>query len=195
MLKRVIPNESWQLIMEFDNNEFRLFTVALLYKIPDYSFLAFPNQLKGFTYDAHRITWKNGTVLDHHILYAYSKAVALEDLTTHWLCLGSKNQAPTAKHLTHHVYEVSLCPFNIDKPFMLSETIGWGYADKGGSVNLSIAGMLDRKNWMEHFLLAGCNWAPSIIERFKDEPILLIDRLVKEVVQKNSKLIHNMKYK
>lgn len=95
-----------------------------------------------------------------------------------WLRLGYKNQAPTLKHSTHHVYEVGLYPSNTETPFILSESIGGGHAEMGGSAILSIAGLLDREGWKEHFTLSGCEWAISLIEEYKDAPLTLMDELI-----------------
>src|SRR4051812_23040686 len=109
-LKRAVPNEQWQMILEFAGPERRLFEVAGLYaRWPQ---LAFPQHLMQFAVTPDAISWKVGGRVDADYLYENSRPLGRAELEDEVLLLGYKNQAPSDEHQNHHVYGVYLAPFS-----------------------------------------------------------------------------------
>ena len=181
-LTNVIPNETWQLALEFDGQEIRLFDASIARAEKDWPELAYPHKFKHLTFDAHQVSWPGGRVLDAGYLYEKSKPIEGGALQRQVLRLGYQNQAPTPQHASHHVYGVWLCPFR-DRPFELGESIGGGHADTGGSAGFNLAGLRALPDWQHHFALSDCAWAVPLVEAATDERALL-NTLVKEVCRR-----------
>ena len=177
-LIRVMPNERWQLVLQFADQGFYLFDAAIAREERGWPELAYPNKLKHLTFTEHAIAWPGGRTLDAAWLLARAQPIAGEELQRQTLTLGMRNQAPTAAHASHHVYGVSLCPFN-RRPYVLEESIGGGHCERGGAIYYSLDELLQQPQWPAFFVQAGCGWAVPLIERIADETLLL-DTLIKE---------------
>jgi hypothetical protein len=163
-LVKAIPNENWEITIEFEGNEFRLFKASIARSEKGMSFLAYPQKFKAFTVMPTSIKWASGGELDSEYLYKKSVPIDKEHADKQILQLEYKNQAPTKSHETHHVYGVYLKPYNEFRPFILGESIGGGHGEMGHDEVFSLEEMLKNKNWREHFSLSGCEWAIPIIE-------------------------------
>lgn len=132
-LTNVMPNEQWQLVLEFAGEEHRLFDSSVARLEKGWPELAYPNKLKNVTFSDRGISWPGGRTLDSHYLYSKSKPVSAEVLAKQVLRLGYKNQAPTSEHPTHHVYGVYLYPYR-KQQFEVGESIGGGHGEMGALV-------------------------------------------------------------
>ncbi|CAJ0809969.1 hypothetical protein [Ralstonia flaminis] len=171
-LTNVIPNETWQLALEFEGQEIRLFDASIARAEKDWPEFAYPHKLKNLTFDAQQVSWPGGRVLDAAYLYEKSKPIEGWALQRQVLRLGYKNQAPTSQHSSHHVYGVWLCPFR-ERAFELGESIGGGHADTGGSSGFSLAELQGSRGWQHHFDLSDCAWAVPLVETASDQAMLL----------------------
>lgn len=163
-----VPNESWELILQFHPAEYRIFKAGVARVEKGYAFLAYPNLFKTFSFDSDGVVWKTGQGLSSDYLYEHSVPISPQNLARQCLNLGSQNRAPTAQHRTHHVYGVTLQPFNAEFPFSIGESIGGGHAEMGGAMSYSLSGLLAFEGWKKHFQLSGCAWAIPIIEADTD---------------------------
>ena len=70
-LTNVIPNETWQLALEFEGQEIRLFDASIARAEKNWPELAYPHKLKNLTFDARQVCWPGDRVLDaeraHHL--------------------------------------------------------------------------------------------------------------------------------
>lgn len=186
-LKRAVPNERWQLILEFDDGAFRLFEMRSVREEKGWAQLAYPQHAKRFTLAPDAISWPAGGTVDIGYLLRHSVSVAPAALEHEYLRLCYKNQAPTPEDAHHHVYEVEIGRFS-SKPFRLGESIGGGHAERGGSKTCTLAELLDWPGWREHFELAGCGWAIALVEPLGLDPQLLantLDLMVLEACRTN----------
>jgi len=181
-LTNVIPNETWQLALEFEGREIRLFDASIARTEKNWPELAYPHKFKHLTFDAYQVSWPGGRVLDAAYLYEKSKPIEGWALQSQVLRLGYKNQAPTSQHASHHVYGVWLCPFR-ERAFELGESIGGGHADMGGSCGFSLAELRVSPDWKDHFALSDCAWAVPLVETATDERTLL-NTLIKEICRR-----------
>ena len=181
-LTNVIPNETWQLALEFEGQEIRLFDASIARTEKDWPELAYPHKLKNLTFDARQVCWPGGRILDAAYLYEKSKPIEGWALQRQVLRLGYKNQAPTSRRVSHHVYGVWLCPFR-ERAFELGESIGGGHADTGGSSGFSLAGLRASQDWQHHFDLSDCAWAVPMVE-VASEQATLLNALVREVCRR-----------
>jgi hypothetical protein len=177
-LIRVVPNERWQLVLEFEDVGLRLFRADQLYvRWPHF---AYPNVLKHFRFTAEAIWWASGESLSAQELLDRSEAIERSELEFEYLSLGMNNQAPTAAHTSHHVFYVSLAPFS-HQPFVLGESIGGGHMELGGSFSFSLAELRAHSGWQDHLRRAGCDWPLVLLEKFEGEQPVLVDALVRIV--------------
>jgi len=183
-LTRAIPNESFQLILQFGGTEHRVLSTSLLCQRFGWKELAYPQHLKRFVWDEDKIVWSSGGTVDAEFLYENSTPVRLASLEQQTIRLSYKNQAPTTQHKHHHVFGVYLAPFS-EKLFRLDESIGGGHGDQGGSESLSLAELLARPDWKPHFQKSGCNWAIEAITNGVGVPEHLIDTLVRGACERN----------
>jgi hypothetical protein len=78
--------------------------------------------------------------------------------------VSQKNNAPTDKHDSHHVYYFGIDDLNIEKPFILGESIGGGFGERGGQSNFDFEGLFKwQAGWQEHIEKSGCAWVIEII--------------------------------
>ncbi|RKP47593.1 hypothetical protein [Trinickia fusca] len=178
-LVNVIPNETYQLVLEFERKEFRLFDASIARIEKGWPELAYPQKLKNLTFNEGRVVWPGDRSLDADYLYVKSRAIEGRTLQNQVLRVSYKNQAPTSQHPSHHVYGVWLYPFR-EKLFEVGESIGGGHADMGGSSSLSLAELRVAQHWRDHFELSGCAWVVPFVDEVSDERALL-NALVKEI--------------
>jgi hypothetical protein len=183
-LRRAVPNEQWQMILEFDGPEYRLFDTSILCEEKGWHRLAYPQNLKRFTVTPDSICWENDGVVGAKYLYRKSTPLPRSSLEYQVLRLSYKNQAPTPEHKLHHVYGVYLSRFS-NKPFRICESIGGGIAERGGEQDFSIQALMLWLLWKQHFELSGCSWAVSLLESLVGEPDRLLDLLVSEACLRN----------
>ncbi|MFC5740803.1 hypothetical protein [Dyella tabacisoli] len=186
-LERVVPNETWQLVIEFGGAEHRLFDAEIARKEMSWPALAYPNRLKNLSYTVSSITWPEIGELSAAYLYRNSTPLTKEGLEHQVLRLSYKNQAPTETHPTHHVYGVYLFPFSANL-FDVGESIGGGHGEMGGSRRMRTDELLALPDWKRHFRLSGCDWAIPIVEGHGDEPMKLSDVLVREICRREGEL-------
>ncbi len=179
----ITPNENWQLIIQFSDDEYRLLDVAIPREEHNWKELAYPQHIKRFTFTPNEIIWEFGGELNASYLYKQSEVVDYSSLENQSLRLCYKNQAPTQEDKWHHVYGVYLHPFS-HKLFSVGESIGGGHGDRGGSNSYSLTELLSWGEWKNHFNLSGCSWAIPIIESNQDKE-LIIRELSKEACRRN----------
>ena len=184
-MRWVVPTEQGEIVIEFENSEFRVFSTRIAEREKGYSFLKFPNMMKAFRHTAEEVVWKGGYSLDFKYLYEKSTPVTKIDICRYHLRVEYRNQAPTAVHPTHHVYAVYLYPFNPNQPFNAGESIAGGHAERGGSQSYSVEELLAWTGWKEHFELSGCGWAITIVESNTDDIDLLLCMLTSAICQHN----------
>lgn len=54
-IERIVPNEAWQLVIEFDDADYRLFDAKIAREEMNWPALAFPNRLKNLSYSAQAV--------------------------------------------------------------------------------------------------------------------------------------------
>ena len=184
LLKRVIPNEQFQVILEFSNLEFRILDMTVLCKEKGWTKLGYPQHMKNFTFSESSAYWPEGGTAEASYLYAKSKTIEKSRLENQVIRLSYKNQAPTSEDKSHHVYGVFLAPFSA-KPFRVGESIGGGHGDLGGGHSMSISDLLEWPEWKHHFMLSGCSWATTPIEALAGQPEQLLNSLIIEACKRN----------
>lgn len=184
VLQRAVPNEKWQVILEFNGPQYRLFDTSILRKEKGWHKLAYPQHVKRFAVDSDAICWAEGGKVDAEYLYQRSTPMVRENLEQEALRLSYKNQAPTSEHERHHVYYIYLAPFS-KNPFRIGENIGGGIAERDVGQDFSIKELLLWPQWKRQFELSGCSWAISKLESHASEPERLIDSLVSEACARN----------
>jgi hypothetical protein len=184
-LKNVIPIDWYELILELDNFEIKSFepSKANLYK--EYNFLAYPNRLRGYSFNKEKITWYNGIAFDKEFLYNHSQNIDSEKLKWKYVSISRKNQAPTDKHKTHHVYDISIKPFDEEKYIVLSESVGGGHGEMGDSSYYSIEELLKLSDWQSFFIMSDCGWGIDIIENSADNKEKIIKELIHGMLDRN----------
>jgi hypothetical protein len=182
-IKSIYPDENWNLLIEFEGEEYRLLNLSIPRTEFDWTALAYPQHMKRFTLTASEILWDFGGKLDSNYLYLHSSFASRSDLERHSIRIGYKNQAPTDEDKNHHVYGVYLYPFK-QRLFSVGESIGGGHADRGGSRSFSLSELLGWVNWKNQFELSGCDWAIDIIEQ-KLALKVMIAALVSEACKRN----------
>lgn len=182
-INRVVPTENWELVAELANGGYRIIETKDIYD-KGFKFLAYPNQLKAFRTDNENIYWKNGVQMSLNDFYELSREIGLDKLKTKSLRVNYKNQAPTKDHKTHHVYGTFLHPFDFEKPISLSESIGGGHADMGGSRQYSLQELKEHEKWRDFLRLSDCDWIIPIVESMADSKYL-IDKIVKGICDRS----------
>ena len=185
-ISNIVPIDFCELVIEFDSSELRIFPSDKSTLYEQYRFLGYPNQLKCFDYTTSAIKWHNGVSIDSRFLYDKSMATSIEKLKFKTLLVGSVNCAATDMDERHHVFGISILPFNIDQPFSLDESIGGGFGERGGSQLYAIEDLLKQTDWKVHFERSGCIWAAAIIEKFQSDHNIVIAAIIKEICHKAS---------
>ncbi|NGZ84571.1 hypothetical protein [Duganella aceris] len=178
VLQRAVPNEQWQMVLEFAGPEYRLFDTSILRNDNGWVQLAYPQHLKRYTVTPDGIHWPEGGTVDAGFLHQRSKPLDPAALRHQVLRLSYKNQAPTSEDRSHHVYGVYLARFS-QQPVHIEESIGGGMAERGGGREFSIEELLAWPEWREHFTLSGCAWAIPKVEQGA------LDTLVVEACRRN----------
>jgi hypothetical protein len=181
--KNIYPTDDWKIIIELNDNSYRLLNYQDLGD--DFSFCAYPNQLKAFDFSEKEILWKNGKSLNLTKTLNISTPVDINEVVHSSITVGMKNQAPTDQDNRHHVYYVSLYPLKTDKPIIIGESIGGGHGERGGCRSCSINELLELTIWKSHFELADCEWAIAIVER-KSEDTSNVIKLISEGIRNKS---------
>ncbi|QTL34797.1 hypothetical protein [Pseudoalteromonas viridis] len=184
--KRIVtitPNESGDLIVQFPDNEYRVLSLSIPREAFGWEALAYPSNAKRFTFTPEKVSLEFGGELDADYLFLNSKRIEPELLEKQWLRLCHRNQAPTDRHPSHHVFSVSISPFN-EKLFAISQSIGGGITDTGGGRSYTLEELLAWSNWKVHFELSGCSWAIPVIENTQDKKAL-INTLITEACKRN----------
>lgn len=178
-LTNVVPNEQWQLVLEFSGKEHRLFDASTARVENGWTEFAYPNKLKNLTFNENGVSWPGGRALNSRYLHSKSTPINPESLARQVLRLSYKNQAPTLSHQSHHFYGVYLYPFR-EQPFEVDESVGGGHCEMGGSASYGLPELLAWPEWKRHFELSGCAWAIPLLEEASGERELL-RTLVKQV--------------
>ncbi|WP_136526556.1 DUF2442 domain-containing protein [Geomonas ferrireducens] len=184
ILKRAIPNEQFQVILEFSGSEYRIFDTSVLCKEKGWNKLAYPQHMKTFSVFEDAIFWPDGGQVDASYLYQKSRPIDRGQLEHQVIRLSYKNQAPTSEDTLHHVYAVFLAPYSA-KPFRLGESIGGGITDRGGGYDMSLSELLAWPEWKCHFELSGCSWAALLIESLSNNSEHLLNVLIVEACKRN----------
>jgi hypothetical protein len=179
-LIRVVPNERWQLVLEFEGLGFRLFHAEPLYSDLGWTHFAYPNVFKHLRFTPDAISWASGESLSAKELLNRSEAIAVSDLEFQSLNVGMVNRAPTSSHASHHVFYVSLAAFS-EQPFGLGESIGGGHMELGGMFSFSLPELRAHAGWQDHLRFAGCEWLLVLLEGFVGDQWVLVDALVRIV--------------
>ena len=180
-ISKVIPIDWYGLIVVFENGQLRSFEPSKQNLYEQYKFLAYPDILRSFTIDEDRIEWKGKATFNSDFIIQNSTVPETDELKSKSLSIGSKNQAPTSEDLKHHVYDVTIRPFNSEVPIILSESIGGGIGDRGGARAIKIDDIEEYKN---HFELSDCIWAYQLIKESKDNFRKLMDTLISEFLDR-----------
>ena len=177
-IRRVVPLEQFGLIIELDDGSLRQFPNARMADTPLW-FLAFPTRLRAVDVSSVGLQWSsvNKTLmwagqnvwaqeasLDVSALLEWSSPVSVKELEQALLTVAMTNQAPTEQDARHHEYFVGIRPFCEDNWIVLGESIGGGFAERGGSVALSMENLDSVSDWRQHCILAGCDWMVSLLE-------------------------------
>jgi hypothetical protein len=184
VLKRAVPNEAWQLVLEFEGPEYRLFDTAIVREEKGWQKLAYPQHVKRFTMTSDALCWTEGGCVSAEYLYQRSTPLQQPDLERQVLRLSYQNQAPTSEDKSHHVYGVYFSRFG-KQAFQLEESIGGGMAERGGSRSFSVQELLAWPAWRDHFQLSGCAWAIPIVESVQGAADAALDLLVSEACLRN----------
>jgi hypothetical protein len=180
----VIPIDWYELLIVLEDGQIRSFEPSKHNLYGKYNFLAYPDELRSFKINQDKIEWTNGTTFNSNFLIQNSIELENEELTRKSLSIGQKNQAPTTKDQRHHVYDVAIRPYNPDLPIILSESIGGGHGDRGGSRNIKIE---EIKKYKNHFELSDCFWAYQLIKKSGNDIRKIMDALISEFLNKNYK--------
>jgi hypothetical protein len=173
----VIPVDWYELIIVLENGQIRSFEPSKYNLYDEYKFLASPGKLRSFTIDDDKIEWTSGVTFNSYFLIQNSVELETDELKRKKLSIGRKNQAPTSEDQRHHIYDVAIRPYNSEMPIILSESIGGGHGDRGGSRNIKIE---EIKEYKDHFELSDCIWAYQLIKKSDDDIRGIMDALISE---------------
>lgn len=180
-IQKIVPVDWFELIIVLNDGEKRIFSKNAD-MLKSYEFLAFPDKLRAFSYGDDFVEWEHGLRLNLPEVIQCSEPIKDEEAKRKSLSISRKNQAPTNEHPRHHVYDVSLKPFDSDKLFVLSESIGGGHADTGGSRYFSLAELIVYPGWKAHFEMADCDWGIDFVKKWIEQP----DRLIEAMLEKKA---------
>jgi hypothetical protein len=180
-IKSVTPIDFYELVVEFTNGEYKLFSPKDLNLYKEFAFLAYPNKLIAFRYTSNEIMWYNGVALGCDYLYKNTTNIDHKQLSGKMLRIGFKNQAPTDQHPNHHEYYFAIYPFHPTEPFSLGESIGGGHGEMGGSASFSLTGLINYADYEKHLELANCAWVIEIIKEYADNTDSILARIIAEV--------------
>ena len=183
-LIKVIPIDWYELLIVFENDEIRSFEPSKYNLYDQYKFLAYLDKLRSFKVRGDKIQWTNGTTFSSDFLIQHSVKLEFDELKRKNLSIGRKNQAPTTEDQKHHVYDIAIRPYNSEMPIIVSESIGGGLGDRGGSRNIKIEEIEEYKN---HFELSNCFWACQLIKESNHDFREIMDVLISEFLNKNYK--------
>lgn len=184
-IKKVIPIDREGLVVLFDNQEYRLFPRQIVVHREKYNFLFSHKTSRSFQYDSDKIVWANNKILNKKKIYRQSERLNIDDLLHKCTTLHIKNQAPTEYDKTHHEFIMQMHPFDHDRTFILSESIGGGHAERGGSHIFSLEKLLHYKNWKYHLEKSGCEWLIDIIEQNQLDIEKIIDLAIVEFIKRS----------
>lgn len=184
-IKTVIPIDYYELIIETDNNKKYLFNPSELKLYEKHKFLAYPDKLKNFEINANSIKWHEGLEIQFSQIQKMCKLLSKQEAQNKMITIASKNNAPTEKHKTHHVYSIHIKPYKSEQLICLSESIHGGHGEMGGGHYYSIESLLLTDTWKEHMIKSNCDWAIEIIESQKSEKEI-VDKLVEVFLKMNN---------
>lgn len=184
----ITPIDYYELIIEFENGEFKSFSPEKLKLYEQHDFLAYPNKLKSYKYDNNQVTWYNNFHLDKEYLYQNSKLLEPEQLERNGLSISSKNLAPTDRHTSHHVYYFMIYPFKNEKQFVIGESIGGGHGEMGGCGSFDLKEILGSPELINHFTLSDCFWVYEIMKTNEIDTKDVLNKIVLEVCKRSNPL-------
>jgi hypothetical protein len=182
----ITPIDYYELIIEFENCEFKCFSPSKLKLYENHDFLAYPNKLRSFKYDQNQITWYTNIHFDKEYLYQNSQLLENEQLERKGLTISQKNQAPTEDHPTHHVYYFMIHPFGKDKQFVLGESIGGGHGEMGGCNSYNLKEIIENLELIYHITLSNCSWVYEIMMTNNMDTKTILKKIVLEVCNRSN---------
>jgi len=189
----VLPIDHYELIIETETNKKYLFNPSELNLYEKHNFLAYPDKLRSFVIGENSIKWKEGYEIHLSDIQDICKLLSHEEVKNKMITIASKNNAPTEKHQTHHVYSIHLKPYNSEQLICLSESIHGGLGDTGGGHYYSLKSLLQTDKWKDHMNKSNCGWGIEIIETKSSEKEI-VDKLVNVFLElKREKTIGNMR--
>ena len=78
--------------------------------------------------------------------------------------IAQRNRAPSAEDARHDVHAFDVDDAHPLQPLIFSQSIGGGFAERGGSCRLGVHELADNTFWRELLSLAGCGWVIGILE-------------------------------
>lgn len=193
-IQKVAPIDHFNLIIKFEDGKLRKFPNVAL-RNTEIWFLAFPMKLRSYIEIADGLKWQpcdkqlnwNGknvwdgeATLSSSDLFRMSDSISHADAQSALLTIGMKNRAPTEQDKRHHEYFVAIRPFEFDKWLVFGESIGGGFAERGGSTALSSEELSQRENWENHCALAGCDWIVPILKSQDKKHDNLVDVIISQ---------------
>jgi hypothetical protein len=185
-IKTVLPIDYYELIIETDNNKKYLFNPSELNLYEKHKFLAYPDKLRNFDPTEKSIKWNKGFEIQLSEIQKICKQLSKQEAKNKMITLSSKNNAPTEKHQTHHVYSIHLKPYNSEQLICLSESIQGGLGEMGGGHYYSIERLLKVESWKNHMIKSDCAWAIEIIES-KNKEKVIVNNLVRTFLELKKK--------
>lgn len=176
-LVRVVPTDYGQFVLQLSNGDFRLLKGLVLTREQGWADLANPRKARQRSFDATHVTWPGARTLGLEYLLEHAQPMSERELGWQAVDFSQCNRAPTVEHTTHHVYYVSLKPFDA-QPFGLGESIHGGHGERGGMFSFDLPALLAWPHWREHFELAGCGWAIGLVEANREDTQALLDALI-----------------
>lgn len=196
-IEKVVPTDEYNLIVRFEGGGLRRFPNTVL-RDTDIWFLAFPMKLRsyieledGLQWKScnKQLSWKGKNVWDGEVMLSSSDLVKMSDsisqadVQSSLLTIGMNDQAPTEQDARHHVYFVAIRPFESDKWLVFGESIGGGFAERGGSISLSSEELSQFEGWESHCVLAGCDWLVPILKSKDERGNSIVDDIIYQYKQ------------
>lgn len=189
----VLPIDYYELIIETETDKKYRFNPSELNLYEKHKFLAYPDKLKSFEIRDNSIKWKEEYEIHLSEIRKICKLLSNEEAKNKMITIASKNNAPTEKHQTHHVYSIHLKPYNSEQLICLSESIQGGLGDTGGGHYYSLKSLLQSDKWKDHMNKSNCEWGIEIIESKSSEKEI-VNKLVNVFLTLNKeKTIGNMR--
>ncbi len=175
-IKEVMPTDKPELVIKMSDEQFRIVGYEDLLK---HKIFIPPREWKSFVFDAEKIQFKNGILLDLPFILANAPMTEASALQHCALTIAEKQEGT---YESEYDCVIKLYFFS-ENLITISESFGFK-GESGGSLSFTLQALREDDQWRSIFIKAACRWAIPIIDDKNITREEIVAAIVNKVVER-----------